>query len=62
MAVTNSKEMQGWLTTEEVRCKYESILILFERVVWNVAHSCSESKLSDNVLGFPKKCLDYLIL
>ena len=62
MAIANSKKMQCWLPTEKVRCKNESILILFERVIWNVAHSCGESKFSHDVLGFPKKCLDYLIL
>lgn len=62
MAIAHSKEMEGWLSTKEIGRKNECILVLFEGIVWNVAHSCRESKFSHNVLRLSKKCLNDLIL
>ena len=62
MAIAYSEEMQGWLSTKEIGRKYECILVLFEGIIWNVAHSCRKCKLSNDVLCLPKKRLNDLIL
>ena len=62
MAITNSKEMKGWLASEEVRGQDKGVLVLLERVVWDVTHSSRKCKLSNDVLSLSEVGLDQLVL
>lgn len=60
MPIAHSEVVKGWLAAKEIRCENERVLIVFEGVVRNVAHSCRKGKLCYYVSDLSKEILDQL--
>jgi len=58
VAIADSKIVEGRLSPKNVGCEYEGVLVLLERVVWDVAHPGGKGKLGDDILGLPEESLD----
>ena len=58
MPIADSKIVEGRLPSKYVGCEYERVLVLLERVVWDVAHPGGKGKLGDDILGLPEEGLD----
>ena len=58
VAITDTKIVEGRLSSKNVGCEYKGVLVLLERVVWDVAHPGGKGKLGDDILSLPKDGLD----
>lgn len=58
MPVTDSKIVKGWLSTKNVGCENEGVLVLLERIIRDVAHPGRKGKLGDDILRIPEEVLD----
>ena len=61
MAITDSEEVEGWLSPKNVRCKNEAILILLEGIIWYKSHSGGKCELGDYVFSLPEYSLYHLL-
>lgn len=60
MSIAHSEVVKGRLAAKEIRRENERVLVVFEGVVRNVAHSCRKGELGYNVSDLPKEIFDQL--
>lgn len=58
MPVTDSEIVEGRLSSKNVGCENERVLVLLEWIIRDIAHPGGKGKLGDDILGLPEKVLD----